>query len=168
MNQLHSFKKVTARALLSGKTLVFLSFQGFPEEGTCAPAIREIVLNEAASQALTTTKITVEVTKPESKNYFKTPEDTPAKHTEIEKRKIGGGKNHCSYLTVLRTRFHRVLLRLQIFMEHAFKLFVLLLSVVVVVLVSLDALPASGHLTALLEHHIQTTVQSVGTGQPRE
>ena len=48
-------------------------------------------------------------------------------------------------------------------MQHAFKLFVLLLSVVVVVLVSLDALSAGGHLPALLEHHIQTTVQSVGT-----
>ena len=53
-------------------------------------------------------------------------------------------------------------------MQHAFKLFVLLLSVVVVVLVSLDALSAGGHLPALLEHHIQTTVQSVGTGQPGE
>lgn len=53
-------------------------------------------------------------------------------------------------------------------MQHAFELFVLLLSVVVVVLVSLDALSTRGHLTALREHHVQTAVQSTGTGQPRK
>lgn len=69
-----------------------LIFQGFPDEDTSPPAIHKVFPTQAASQALITTKTMIEVTKSESKHYFKTLEVTPTKQTD-KKAQEGVGES---------------------------------------------------------------------------